>query len=216
MLRASVASLNLAARPAPRRHPLPPIVPPSSLVRLPSRPNFDLVLAATIDDGAFNEFKAKYGDHLKTKVGFAHLEGHQVGILGISGPLTKQDAIKSCHFIQLCSQRDVPIIVFQNCSENSSSSSSSPSSSFEITSTLRAHAQMMTAFACSGSPVVTIATGPNNDVSAFAAAPPASGARFSFAWPQAAPPIPGRLRVFFSIIFSIFFFNCRIYKNINS
>ena len=171
-------------------------MPPSSFASLPSSSgiDFDSLLAAIVDDGRLNEFKGDYGDSsLKTRAGFAHLEGRLVGVLAILGPITVQDAIKGAHFIQLTSQRDVPLIVFQNCHGFNSDNSTppSPSAAYEVTSLLRAHAQLMTALACCGSPMVTVAVGPNDHFSGFAVAPPSAGSRFSFAWPHADPPVAG-------------------------
>ena len=198
-IRYIVASLNLDSLPLPRREPVAPLLPPSSLASLPpSGLDFESLIGAIVDDGRLNEFKGDYGDSsLKTRAGFAHLDGRLVGVLAILGPITVQDAIKGAHFIQLTSQRDVPLIVFQNChgSDFDKSTPPSPSAAYEVTSLLRAHAQLMTAFACCGSPTVTVAVGPNDHSSGFAVAPPSAGSRFSFAWPHADPPVAGLIHL---------------------
>lgn len=191
ILRSIVASLNLPSSHPPPRPPIPPLHPSTSLISH-STVDFSFLVACLVDDGRIHEFKGDYGDHLRTRCGFAHLDGRLVGVLAILGPITIQDAIKACHFLQLTSQRDVPLIIFQNCQGNDEETpTSSPTSSYEVTSLLRAHAQLMTAIANAGSPIVTVAVGPNDHLSAFAAAPPSFSPRFSFAWPHADAPVPG-------------------------
>ena len=80
-------------------------------------------------------------------------------------------------------------------SKTSNTPLSTPSAAYEVTSLLRAHAQLMTAFACCGSPMVTVAVGPNDHSSGFAVAPPSAGSRFSFAWPHADPPVAGLIHL---------------------
>ena len=37
-----------------------------------------------------------------------------MGIVGNNGAMTGEAALKASHFVQLCSQRDVPIVFLQN------------------------------------------------------------------------------------------------------
>jgi 3-methylcrotonyl-CoA carboxylase beta subunit len=46
--------------------------------------------------------------------GFGNLHGHKVGIVANNGVLFSDAALKSTHFIQLCSQRKVPLVFLQN------------------------------------------------------------------------------------------------------
>ena len=41
---------------------------------------------------------------------------HLVGVLANNGPMTTDAALKASHFVQLCSQREIPIVFFQNIS----------------------------------------------------------------------------------------------------
>jgi 3-methylcrotonyl-CoA carboxylase beta subunit len=66
------------------------------------------ILARLVDDSRFQEFKPAYGDTLLT--GFAHLHGHPIGILANRGVLFAESAAKGAHFIELCCQRDVPLL----------------------------------------------------------------------------------------------------------
>ncbi|MDQ6781318.1 MAG: methylcrotonoyl-CoA carboxylase, partial [Candidatus Eremiobacteraeota bacterium] len=70
------------------------------------------VIARLVDASEFHEFKALYGQTLVC--GFAHIEGHPVGILANQGILFSQSALKATHFIELCCQRGTPLVFLQN------------------------------------------------------------------------------------------------------
>ena len=70
------------------------------------------VLARILDDSEFEEFKAEYGRTLIT--GWGHICGHLVGVLANNGVLFSQSALKGAHFIDLCDQREIPLVFFQN------------------------------------------------------------------------------------------------------
>jgi acetyl-CoA carboxylase carboxyltransferase component len=46
--------------------------------------------------------------------GFAHIHGHSVGIVANNGILFSQSALKATHFIELCSQRQIPLLFLVN------------------------------------------------------------------------------------------------------
>lgn len=70
------------------------------------------VIARIFDGSEFNEFKRKYGETLVC--GFANLYGKTVGVIGNNGVLFSESALKGAHFVQLCTQRNVPLIFLQN------------------------------------------------------------------------------------------------------
>ena len=70
------------------------------------------VIARLVDGSRFQEFKALYGSTLVT--GFAHLMGYPVGIIANNGILFSESALKGTHFIELCTQRRLPLIFLQN------------------------------------------------------------------------------------------------------
>lgn len=65
-------------------------------------------LGRILDGSRFHEFKARYGTTLIT--GFAHLYGHPVGIVANNGVLFSESAQKGAHFVQMCSQRKIPLL----------------------------------------------------------------------------------------------------------
>ncbi|TKB49776.1 methylcrotonoyl-CoA carboxylase [Ferrimonas sediminicola] len=70
------------------------------------------VIARLVDDSDFDEFKAGYGATLVC--GFARLYGQPVGILANNGILFSESALKGAHFIELCCQRNIPLLFLQN------------------------------------------------------------------------------------------------------
>src|SRR5690242_9963006 len=70
------------------------------------------VITRITDGSRFAEFKAEYGSTLVT--GFARIHGHPVGIVANNGILFSESALKGAHFIELCDQRQVPLVFLQN------------------------------------------------------------------------------------------------------
>jgi acetyl-CoA carboxylase carboxyltransferase component len=79
-----------------------------------SRKAFDVreVIARIVDRSDLQEFKALYGPTLVT--GFAKIMGYPVGILANNGILFSESALKGAHFIELCTQRRIPLVFLQN------------------------------------------------------------------------------------------------------
>jgi 3-methylcrotonyl-CoA carboxylase beta subunit len=94
-----------------------PVVDPAGLtgavpadLRTPYDPRE--IISRIVDGSRFHEFKANYGTTLVT--GFAHLHGHEVGIIANQGVIFSESALKGAHFIELCDQRKIPLIFLQN------------------------------------------------------------------------------------------------------
>lgn len=66
------------------------------------------ILSRLIDGSDFDEFKANYGDTLIC--GFARIHGHEIGILTNDGVMFSESSRKGAHFINLCCQRDIPLL----------------------------------------------------------------------------------------------------------
>lgn len=75
---------------------------------------FDIrkIIARIVDGSRFQEFKALYATTLVT--GFAHLYNQPVGIIANNGILFSECALKGAHFIELCCQRNIPLLFLQN------------------------------------------------------------------------------------------------------
>jgi 3-methylcrotonyl-CoA carboxylase beta subunit len=70
------------------------------------------VIARLVDDSDFQEFKPEFGATLVC--GTAYWCGFPVGILANNGVLFSESAIKGAHFIELCNQRNIPLLFLQN------------------------------------------------------------------------------------------------------
>jgi acetyl-CoA carboxylase carboxyltransferase component len=97
--------------------PEPPLYDPEDLYGIVSRDHrksYDVreVIARLVDGSRFHEFKALYGTTIVC--GFARLMGYPVGIIANSGILFSESALKATHFIELCGQRQTPLIFLQN------------------------------------------------------------------------------------------------------
>ena len=66
------------------------------------------VIARIVDGSRFHEFKAGYGETLVC--GFARVWGYPVGVVANNGVLFSESALKGSHFIELCSQRGIPLL----------------------------------------------------------------------------------------------------------
>jgi 3-methylcrotonyl-CoA carboxylase beta subunit len=95
------------AAPEQPRHPTAEL---RGLVRLNGEPAADAgeLLARLVDASRFQEFKPLHGETLRCA--FARIEGFEVGIVAGVGALTAQAAAKGAHFIELCGQRDIPLV----------------------------------------------------------------------------------------------------------
>ncbi len=116
--RRSVATFN---RPKPMqlelRAPKDPLYDPKEIYGLipkDVRTPFDVreIISRVVDGSEFDEFKKSYGTTLVT--GFAHIHGYPVGILANNGILFSESSLKGAHFIELCCQRNIPLIFLQN------------------------------------------------------------------------------------------------------
>ncbi len=78
------------------------------------RKSYDVreIIARLVDGSRFHEFKELYGTTLVC--GFARLFGYPVGIIANNGILFSESALKATHFMELCAQRQTPLIFLQN------------------------------------------------------------------------------------------------------
>jgi 3-methylcrotonyl-CoA carboxylase beta subunit len=70
------------------------------------------VIARIVDGSSFHEFKADYAKTIVT--GFARIHGMPVGIIANNGVLFSETALKTAHFVDLCDQREIPLVFLQN------------------------------------------------------------------------------------------------------
>ncbi len=157
LARRIVAGLNSVKRPnLDLREAREPLYDPEELCGIiPSeaRKPFDVreVIARIVDGSEFDEFKKLYGETLVC--GFAHIFGYPVGIVANNGILFSESALKGAHFIELCSQRGIPLVFLQNIT------GFMVGSKYESGGIAKDGAKMVTAVACAKVPKFTVLIG---------------------------------------------------------
>ncbi|KAM9796430.1 biotin-dependent 3-methylcrotonyl-coenzyme A carboxylase beta1 subunit isoform 1-T1 [Syngnathus typhle] len=115
-----------------------------------------MVISRLSDGSRFQEFKALFGSTLVT--GFAKIHGNLVGIVANNGELSYQAALKGSHFVQLCDQRDVPLVFLQNTAPSDPRTLSAAQAELN-SNRLKAQGSMMSAVACASVPKITVVIG---------------------------------------------------------
>jgi 3-methylcrotonyl-CoA carboxylase beta subunit len=150
-----------------------------------TRRPFDIreIIARIVDASEFQEFKARYG---KTLVcGFAHLYGYPVGIIANNGILFSESALKGAHFIELCNQRDIPLVFLQNIT------GFMVGKKYENAGIAKDGAKMVTAVACSHVPKFTVIIGGSFGAGNYAMCGRGYQPRFLWMWPNARISVMG-------------------------
>ncbi|XP_056115529.1 methylcrotonoyl-coenzyme A carboxylase 2 isoform X2 [Rhinichthys klamathensis goyatoka] len=141
-----------------------------------------LIVSRLTDGSRFQEFKARYGTTLLT--GFARIEGLQIGIVANNGELTYEASLKGSHFVQLCDQRDIPLIFLQNTAPEPAHTHSQTKAE-PNTNRLKAQGSMMSAVACASVPKITVVIGGCHGGDSYAMCGRAFDPNFLFLWPNA-------------------------------
>ncbi|KAL2090096.1 hypothetical protein ACEWY4_014784 [Coilia grayii] len=141
-----------------------------------------LILSRLTDGSKFQEFKARYGTTLLT--GFGKIEGQLVGIVASNGELTYEASLKGSHFVQLCDQRDIPLVFLQNTAPEPGPTLSAHKAEAH-TNRLKAQGSMMSAVACASVPKITVVIGGCHGADSYAMCGRAFDPNFLFLWPNA-------------------------------
>ncbi len=146
---------------------------------------FDIreIIARVVDDSDFNEFKANYGTTLVC--GFAHIHGYPVGIVANNGILFSESALKGAHFVELCGQRNIPLVFLQNIT------GFMVGKQYEAGGIAKDGAKMVTAVASVKVPKFTVIVGGSFGAGNYAMCGRAYGARFLWMWPNARISVMG-------------------------
>jgi 3-methylcrotonyl-CoA carboxylase beta subunit len=178
-----VASLNSVKRPSVElRRPVAPHYAPEelySVIPVDRRVPYDVreVIARLVDGSEFDEFKRLYGPTLVC--GFAHVWGYPVGIVANNGILFSESAQKGAHFIELCSQRGVPLVFLQNIT------GFMVGKKYEAGGIAKDGAKMVTAVATTSVSKFTIIIGGSFGAGNYGMCGRAYSPRFLWMWPNA-------------------------------
>jgi 3-methylcrotonyl-CoA carboxylase beta subunit len=208
-IRSQFEKLATGARaPFAHRAARPPACDPEELLGLVpvqrSRP-YDTheLLARVLDAGELDEFKPTYGRTLVCGTGW--IEGHAVGVvanqrsiverrtglepkdkeLQIGGVIYSDSADKAARFVEICNQKQVPLLFLQDVTGFMVGSRA------ERGGIIKDGAKLVNAVANSVVPKITIFVGNSYGAGNYAMCGKAYGARFLFAWPSASIAVMG-------------------------
>ena len=188
LARQAVANLNIAP-PAVDLAPVEaPLYDPEEIlgvVPADLRTPYDIreVIARVVDGSRFDEFKARYGTTLVC--GFAHVMGRPVGIIANNGVLFSESAVKGSHFVQLCSQRKVPLVFLQNVT------GFMVGQAYEAGGIAKAGAKLVTAVATTSVPKITMLVGGSFGAGNYGMCGRAYSPRFLWTWPNSRISVMG-------------------------
>ncbi|KAH7887523.1 carboxyl transferase [Phlebopus sp. FC_14] len=180
-----VAGGKAVPPPAPPEDPLYPASELHGIVGTDLRQIFDMrdVIARIVDGSRFREFKKEYGPTIVT--GFAHVHGYEVGIVANNGILFSPSALKATHFIQLCSQRKIPLLFLVNVTGYMVGSKA------ERGGIAKDGAKMVRAVACADVPKMTVIVGGSFGAGNYGMSGRAYSPRFLWMWPNAKVSVMG-------------------------
>ena len=149
------------------------------------RTPFDVreVIARIVDGSEFDEFKQLFGTTLVC--GFAHIYGYPVGIIANNGILFSESAQKGAHFIELCSQRNIPLVFLQNIT------GFMVGKKYEAGGIARDGAKLVTAVATTSVPKFTVIIGGSFGAGNYGMCGRAYSPRFLWMWPNARISVMG-------------------------
>ena len=184
-----VSHLNVPKRVAlDVREPREPLHDPAELhgvIPTDPRKPFDIreIVARVVDASELDEFKPLYGTTLVT--GFARIHGYPVGIVANNGILFSESALKGAHFIELCSQRGIPLVFLQNIT------GFMVGRKYESGGIAKDGAKMVTAVACAKVPKFTVIVGGSFGAGNYGMCGRAFAPRFLWMWPNARISVMG-------------------------
>jgi 3-methylcrotonyl-CoA carboxylase beta subunit len=141
------------------------------------------VIRRVVDRSALLEFKELYGTTLVC--GFARIHGYRVGIVANNGILFSEAALKGAHFVELCSQRQIPLVFLQNIA------GFMVGREYEARGIAKDGAKLVTAVACASVPKFTVIIGGSFGAGNYAMCGRAYDPRLLFMWPNARISVMG-------------------------
>ena len=171
-----------------RLMPEPPAIDPASLfdvVPADLRTPYDIreVIKRVVDGSRFDEFKARFGETLVC--GFAHIDGWPCGVIANNGVLFSESAQKGAHFVELCSQRKIPLVFLQNIT------GFMVGQKYENEGIARHGAKMVTAVATTKVPKITMVVGGSFGAGNYGMSGRAYSPDFMWSWPTSRISVMG-------------------------
>lgn len=136
-----------------------------------------------MDGSKFDEFKKLYGTTIVT--GFARIHGFPVGIVANNGVIFSEAAVKAAHFIELCSQRGIPLLFLQNIT------GFMIGKQYEAGGIAKDGAKMVRAVATAKVPKFTVLIGGSFGAGNYGMCGRAYSPRFLWSWPNSRTSVMG-------------------------
>lgn len=176
---------NLKARPGSPsavQRPIDPLLDANDLYGIVPpdfRRPYDVheVIARLVDGSEFDEFKQLYGTTLVC--GFARIFGYRVGIIANNGVLFSESSLKGAHFVELCCQREIPLLFLQNIT------GFMVGKKYESGGIAKDGAKMVTAVSCAQVPKFSVIIGGSFGAGNYGMCGRAYSPRFMWMWPNA-------------------------------
>ncbi|MFS2325723.1 carboxyl transferase domain-containing protein [Brucella sp. H1_1004] len=141
------------------------------------------LIARLVDGSDFDEFKARFGATLVC--GFASLYGMPIGIIANNGVLFSEAALKGAHFIELCCQRNIPLVFLQNIT------GFMVGQKYEAEGIAKHGAKLVMAVATANVPKITMLIGASYGAGNYGMAGRAYSPRFLWTWPNSRIAVMG-------------------------
>jgi acetyl-CoA carboxylase carboxyltransferase component len=150
-----------------------------------ARQSYDVreVIARLVDRSELHEFKERYGQTLVC--GFARIHGYPVGIVANNGVLFSESSLKGAHFVELCTQRRIPLVFLQNIT------GFMVGREYEAGGIAKDGAKLVTAVATTGVPKFTVIIGGSFGAGNYGMAGRAYSPRQLWMWPNARISVMG-------------------------
>lgn len=135
------------------------------------------IIIRIIDDSQFQEFKPEWGETVVC--GTARIYGYPVGIIGNNGALFSESALKAAHFIELCGQRNIPLLFLHNITGFMVGTEA------ERTGIAKNSAKMVYAMSTAQVPKISVIVGGSYGAGNYGMCGRGFRPNFMFAWPSA-------------------------------
>ncbi|MBJ6639637.1 MULTISPECIES: carboxyl transferase domain-containing protein [unclassified Streptomyces] len=173
---------------APPEPPVPPLYDPAELPGIVSaNPREPIpareILARLLDGSEFTEYRARFGPTIVCGTG--RIGGYPVGVLINDGVLFSESAQKAANFIELCSQRGIPLLFLHNIN------GFMVGAEYEAGGIAKHGAKMVNAASCAAVPKFSVLIGGSYGAGNLAMCGRSIGPQLMAMWPNAKTSVVG-------------------------
>lgn len=183
--KSKAATMSTTAASSSIEEPLFSAAEMGGIIPCDTKKSFDVrkIISRVVDGSRFHEFKALYAPTLVT--GFGRLYGMPLGIVANNGILFSESALKGAHFIELCCQRNIPLLFLQNITGFMVGRRA------ENEGIAKNGAKLVQAVACAKVPKITTVVGGSYGAGNYGMCGRAYSPNFLYLWPNAKTSVMG-------------------------